>query len=104
MKKVANSEEYANFGMQALLGLPDPQEHYKTLIDQGGYLCPMDGVGLSFARAPTEHVLRHHETFSSRVEMRLGNVRPLIPLNVDPPEHSKYRKLLDPLFAAPPHG
>ena len=31
--------------------------------------------------------------------MSLGNVRPLIPLNVDPPLHSKYRKLLDPLFA-----
>ena len=31
--------------------------------------------------------------------MGLGNVRPLIPLNVDPPLHSKYRKLLDPLFA-----
>ena len=26
-------------------------------------------------------------------------MRPLIPLNVDPPQHSKYRKLLDPLFA-----
>jgi cytochrome P450 len=44
-------------------------------------------------------VLRRHELFSSRVEMGLGNVRPLIPLNVDPPLHSKYRKLLDPLFA-----
>ena len=31
--------------------------------------------------------------------MSLGNIRPLIPLNVDPPKHSKYRKLLDPLFA-----
>ena len=31
--------------------------------------------------------------------MNLGNVRPLIPLNVDPPNHSKYRKLLDPMFA-----
>jgi cytochrome P450 len=44
-------------------------------------------------------VLRHHEQFSSRVELDLGNVRPLIPLNVDPPNHAKYRKLLDPLFA-----
>jgi cytochrome P450 len=29
----------------------------------------------------------------------LGNVRPLIPLQIDPPAHLKYRKLLDPLFA-----
>jgi cytochrome P450 len=85
--------------MQALLDLSAPQDNYKTLIEQGGYVCPMEGMGLSFDRGITEHVLRHHELFSSRVEMHLGNVRPLIPLNVDPPEHSKYRKLLDPLFA-----
>jgi cytochrome P450 len=29
----------------------------------------------------------------------IGNVRPLIPLQINPPEHVKYRRLLDPLFA-----
>ena len=29
----------------------------------------------------------------------LGQTVPLIPLQVDPPDHSKYRKLLDPIFA-----
>ena len=28
----------------------------------------------------------------------MGNIRPLIPLAVDPPGHAKYRKILDPLF------
>ena len=28
----------------------------------------------------------------------LGNLRPLIPLQIDPPEHAKYRRILDPLF------
>jgi len=51
------------------------------------------------SRELADYVLRHHELFSSVVDMNLGNVRPLIPLNVDPPSHSKYRKLLDPLFA-----
>jgi cytochrome P450 len=50
-------------------------------------------------RAMVDHVLRHHELFSSASDLALGNVRPLIPLNIDPPAHSKYRKLLDPLFA-----
>jgi cytochrome P450 len=59
----------------------------------------MEAMALSFSRSNTDFVLRHHELFSSRVEMNLGNVRPLIPLNVDPPQHAKYRKLLDPLFA-----
>ncbi len=31
--------------------------------------------------------------------LELGNVRPLIPLSVDPPRHLKYRKILDPIFA-----
>jgi cytochrome P450 len=85
--------------LQALFDLSAPQLNYRQLIENGGFAQPAPGMGLSFDRALTEHVLRHHETFSSRVEMHLGNVRPLIPLNVDPPQHSKYRKLLDPLFA-----
>jgi cytochrome P450 len=31
--------------------------------------------------------------------VEIGNERPLIPLQVDPPEHVKYRKLLDPVFS-----
>ncbi len=86
-------------GMQAMLDLAEPQPRYKLLMEAGGLVEPMEGMALSFDRDNTEYVLRHHELFSSRVEMHLGNVRPLIPLNVDPPRHSKYRKLLDPLFA-----
>jgi cytochrome P450 len=86
-------------GLAALFDLSSPQPRYRDLLARGGFTQPMDQVALSFDRAITEHVLRHHELFSSRVEMKLGNVRPLIPLNVDPPQHSKYRKLLDPLFA-----
>ncbi|HLN17884.1 MAG TPA: cytochrome P450 [Acidimicrobiales bacterium] len=89
----------SQLGLQAMLDLSAPQPNYRTLIEQGGLLQPMEGMALSFARADTEFVLRHHELFSSRVEMNLGNVRPLIPLNVDPPQHAKYRKLMDPLFA-----
>jgi len=86
-------------GLQAMLDLSAPQPNYKKLIEQGGLVQPLEGMALSFGRTDSEFVLRHHELFSSRVEMHLGNVRPLIPLNVDPPQHAKYRKLLDPLFA-----
>jgi cytochrome P450 len=85
--------------LAAMLDLSSPQTNYKAVIDGPGFVQPAEGLVLTFDRALTEHVLRHHELFSSRVEMNLGNVRPLIPLNVDPPLHSKYRKLLDPLFA-----
>ncbi len=85
--------------MAAMLDLSSPQANYKAAIDGPGFVQPAEGLVLTFDRSLTEYVLRHHELFSSRVEMGLGNVRPLIPLNVDPPLHSKYRKLLDPLFA-----
>ncbi len=86
-------------GFDILVDLQSPQPRYAELLAQGGFLEPMEGMALTLDRSLTEHVLRHHEVFSSRVDLGLGNVRPLIPLNVDPPLHSKYRKLLDPLFA-----
>ncbi len=89
----------SQLGMQTLLDLANPQPRYRTLIEQGGFLQPMPEFALTFAAPLTEFVLRNHQVFSSRVEMHLGNVRPLIPLNVDPPQHAKYRKLLDPLFS-----
>ena len=52
------------------------------MLEHGGFVSAMDGFALSFNRANTDYVLRHHELFSSRVDLNLGNVRPLIPLNV----------------------
>jgi len=95
----AAASAYQQMAMGAMMDLADPQERYLDLIAQGGFVEPMPGMALSFLRANTEYVLRHHEEFSSVMDMNLGNVRPMIPLNVDPPMHSKYRKLLDPLFA-----
>ncbi|HWS44870.1 MAG TPA: cytochrome P450 [Acidimicrobiia bacterium] len=89
----------AQLAMSAMLDLSAPQPTYAELLAHGGFAQPIDGLAVSFSRANTDYLLRHHELFSSRVELGLGNVRPLIPLNVDPPMHSKYRKLLDPLFA-----
>ena len=60
---------------------------------------PFGGVEI-MRRADVEFALRHPEVFSSAMEaVDLGQSVPLIPLQVDPPEHSKYRKLLDPIFA-----
>lgn len=45
--------------------------------------------------------LRNPEIFSSDMseEMQLGTERPMIPQQIDPPEQSRYRRLLDPLFS-----
>jgi cytochrome P450 len=51
-------------------------------------------------REDVEAALRKPAVFTSRPEaVQLGNIRPLIPLSVDPPKHVKYRRILDPLFA-----
>jgi cytochrome P450 len=45
-------------------------------------------------------ILRHPEIWSSGMGASpLGNARPLIPLQVDPPDHVRYRRLLDPVFS-----
>jgi cytochrome P450 len=43
--------------------------------------------------------LKHPEVFSSKDVVKVGNEVPLLPLSVDPPEHAKYRRLLDPQFS-----
>jgi cytochrome P450 len=48
-----------------------------------------------------QDTLRNAKVFSSRFGDGmggLGNERPMIPLQIDPPEHKKYRKLLDPFL------
>src|SRR3954447_23292238 len=87
------------WGMDALFDMSAPQPNYKALIEQGGYVEAMEGFSITFNREITDYVLRHHEIFSSNSQLDLGNVPPPIPPNVAPPQHSKYRKLLDPLFA-----
>jgi cytochrome P450 len=86
-------------GLEAILDLAAPQPLYRKAIEEGGYRRADEGFIVTFSRELSEHVLRHHELFSSVGGLDLGNIRPLIPLNVDPPEHSKYRKILDPIFA-----
>jgi cytochrome P450 len=52
--------------------------------------------------AHVEEVLRNPRLFSSGFGEGmggLGNDRPMIPLQIDPPEHKKYRVLLDPFLA-----
>jgi cytochrome P450 len=43
--------------------------------------------------------LKHPEYLSSEDAVAIGNDRPLIPLQIDPPDHAKYRRLLDPEFS-----
>jgi cytochrome P450 len=76
-----------------------PQPHYAKMRAHRPVLC-VEGAVQTTTRAALDTALRDAETFSSGMEgAPLGVERPLIPLQIDPPDHHKYRKLLDPLFA-----
>src|SRR5450755_2163158 len=77
-----------------------PQIMFKALRDE----CPVmaiEGTGVVLTRkVEIDEALRHPEIFTSNMDaVDLKNARPLIPLQIDPPEHKKYRKILDPIFA-----
>jgi len=81
----------------------DPRKMYKLMRD----LAPVIEMEQN-ARTGTivsKHedaleILRHPEIFSSNDDaIDIGQKRPLIPLQLDPPEQTKYRKLMAPLFA-----
>ncbi len=78
----------------------NPQPMFKMLRDTMPVLA-VDGVGVVVAcKAQADDVFRHPEIFSSNADaVDLKNLRPLIPLQIDPPDHKKFRKLLDPIFA-----
>ena len=75
------------------------QPVFKALRD-GSPVLALEGSLVLSRKADIDEALRHPEMFTSNMSaVDLKNVRPLIPLQIDPPEHKKYRKLLDPIFA-----
>lgn len=81
--------------------LAHPQQGFRLLRDAGPVVDVGEAMGLLVGGdAEVRHVLQHPEIFSSGIDAAsIGQVRPLIPLQIDPPRHRTYRKLLDPIFA-----
>jgi cytochrome P450 len=77
-----------------------PQPTYRVLLDGSGVM-RIEGVGvIASSRAAVDEVLRQPQVFSSDTAAAdLKTRRPLIPLQIDPPDHRKFRRILDPLFA-----
>jgi cytochrome P450 len=82
--------------------LAHPQSQFKLLRGAGPLVDMGEEAGMVIVGGDAEvrHVLHHPEVFSSGFDaVTIGQVRPLIPLQIDPPHHRNYRKLLDPIFA-----
>src|SRR5689334_1323623 len=80
--------------------LRHPQPVLSALRESAPVLA-VDGMGLMLNRPDLiDEAFRKPQVFSSNMSaVDLCNVRPLIPLQIDPPQHKSYRKILDPLFA-----
>jgi len=78
----------------------NPQPMFKALRDASPVMA-VDGLGVVLTRrADVDEAFRRPDVFSSNMSaVDLGNIRPLIPLQIDPPDHKKYRRILDPIFA-----
>lgn len=111
MSDTVNSMDETPVGMWMMLDpavSANPQPVYRKLRDASPVsrtefsMFGEGGTVMLFRHQDVEQTLRNPELFSSNFSMGamgLGNDRPLIPLQIDPPEHKKYRVLLDPLFA-----
>lgn len=84
-----------------LEALAHPQPMFKLLRDASPVVHMEDlDMHIVGTEAEIREVLHHPEIFSSGAEaVSIGQIRPLIPLQIDPPEHRNYRRLLDPIFA-----
>lgn len=81
----------------------NPQPSYKLMRDLAPVVELTEGQmrGVIVGKhGDVVEALRSPDLFSSGFDaVDIGQVRPLIPLQIDPPRHHDYRKLLDPLFA-----
>jgi cytochrome P450 len=78
----------------------NPQPVYEAMRTLAPVLPVDDTMVLVCRREEIDETFRRPDIFSSNMSaVDLQNVRPLIPLQIDPPDHKKYRKVLDPLFS-----
>ncbi|MGI8796267.1 MAG: cytochrome P450 [Acidimicrobiia bacterium] len=85
----------------------EPHKPYRHLLEQcpvarsdNGSISGAAGASVLISRfEDLNWALKHPEFISSEDAVAIGNDRPLIPLQIDPPEHAKYRRLLDPEFS-----
>ena len=88
-------------GEARALTTPDPQPAYVEMASQ----CPVhrgpDGTLTLMRMQDIVAVNKRHDVLGPGAHgPTMGGERPLVPLDLDGPEHLKFRRLLDPLFSA----
>jgi len=95
----AQSSQSAGNPLENPAFLVAPQAIFPGLRAQGAL--PLGDRGVLLTRsADIAALLTNPEVFSSGMGVtQTGAERPLIPLQIDPPAHRQYRRILDPLFS-----
>ena len=73
---------------------------YAMLRAAGPVIMTRFGARILTDRAAVEFALRHPGLFSSQAAFAVGSPLPLVPIAFDPPEHTRYRRILH-LFFSP---
>lgn len=74
---------------------------YQMMLEAGPVVRDAHGAFVITDAAAATFALRNPELFSSkRAFDSLGSPIPIVPVAADPPEHTRYRKLLHPFFSA----
>jgi cytochrome P450 len=82
-----------------LLPMNEQQETCQRTFADASVLAPMEHVTLVGDRKDVMSMGSKSSAFCVNGAVNFGGERPLIPLGIDPPEHTQYRKLLDHLFS-----
>jgi cytochrome P450 len=73
---------------------------YSAVRDRGPVVRGPRGGYMVVTAQTTEFVLKHPELFSSKRAFDVvGSPLPLVPIAFDPPEHGRYRRVLQPFFS-----
>jgi cytochrome P450 len=86
--------------LAAALAVAEPQPVYAGITSCPMLALPGDMFVVGAAHSVDALTRNHNVRGSGALGNTGGAERPLIPLDIDRPEHTKYRKLLDPIFAA----
>lgn len=89
--------DFVNGQTGGQLDTSQPQPRNRALAQKGA--TDLGGTLLVSSRRLVSEALSAPEIFSSADLVEQGNTKPLIPLGIDPPDHARYRKILDPLFS-----
>lgn len=89
--------QFVSGGAGAGLDARSPQSANHGLAQQGSVA--LGGSVMIGRRSLVSAALNDAATFSSADLVEQGNTKPLIPLGIDPPDHTRYRALLEPMFS-----